>query len=188
MNKLFKLVKKHKTLSILLSLLLLTFLSHGKTWQMYYWVDDLAMTYKLVWPQDALTNMAPGILGTGPYRYLITPFALLYPLFDLNPFPYFFLGWVVYFLATVSVYLLTLELTQKREPAFVAASIFASGYIGAHALYRLTNSYQTVGATALIILSVWVFLKYLPPFLPQLLWFDLYHYQIRNSYCQWWEQ
>lgn len=129
--------------------------------QMYYWVDDWAMTYKVLYPEEAPGNMGPGIFGTGPYRYLVTPFIALYPLFGFNAFAYFAIGWILYFLAAVSVYLLAKELTQKHIIGVAASSIFASGYIGAHALYRLTNSYQTVGATLFICLTVWVFARFL---------------------------
>lgn len=161
MNKIIKFFNKHQTIAVMIILLFVVFLSHGKTMQMYYWVDDWAMNYKVLWPEESPGNMGSGIFGTGPYRYLVTPFIYLYPLFGFNAFPYFAIGWFLYFLAAVSVYLLSRELTQRQDIALAASSIFASGYIGAHALYRLTNSYQTVGATFLICLTVWAFARFL---------------------------
>lgn len=160
-----------------LVLLALTFVSHGKTLQMYYWVDDWAMAYKVLWPEESPGNMGAGVFGDGgPYRYLVTPFIWLYPLFGFNAFPYFAIGWLLYFLAAFSVYLLARELTQRYSIGLAAGAIFASGYIGSHALYRLTNSYQTVGAALFISLTVWLFAKYLRSKKSSLYWLSLLLY------------
>lgn len=160
-----------------LVLLALTFVSHGKTLQMYFLVDDWAMAYKVLWPEESPGNMGAGVFGDGgPYRYLVTPFILLYPLFGFNAFPYFAIGWFLYFLAAFGVYLLARELTQKYSIGLAAGAIFASGYIGSHALYRLTNSYQTVGAALFISLTVWLFAKYLRSKKSSLYWLSLVLY------------
>ena len=152
---------RHKFLSVVILLLIIVLFSYGKISQMYYWVDDWAMAYKVVFPQERLSNMEPGIFGAGAYRYLLTPYHLLFPIFGFNASAYFTIGLILYFLATCSVYLLAREITQKYLVAFSAAAIFASGYIGSHALFRLTNLYQTVGATLLICLTTMLFAKYL---------------------------
>lgn len=157
MNRVFIFFSKHKIILVLFVLFFLSLLSHGKTMQMYYWVDDWAMNYKVLWPEEAPGNMGAGVFGNGgPYRYLVTPFIWLYPLFGFNASPYFAIGLVLYFLASVAVYFLVRELTQKHTLALGSAAIFASGYIGAHALYRLTNSYQTVGGTLFIALTAFL--------------------------------
>lgn len=128
---------------------------------MYYWVDDWAMAYKVLWPEEAPGNMGPGIFGTGAYRYLVTPFILLYHIFGFSSAtPYFAIGLAIYFFAAVAVYLLVKELVGKHSLALGAAVIFASGYVGAHALYRLTNSYQTAGGALFITLTAWLVAKY----------------------------
>jgi len=152
---------RHKFLSVMILLLIIVLFSYGKISQMYYWVDDWAMAYKVVFPQERLSNMEPGIFGSGAYRYLLTPYHLLFPILGFNASSYFTIGLILYFLATCSVYLLVREITQKYLVAFSAAAIFASGYVGSHALFRLTNLYQTVGATLLICLTTMLFAKYL---------------------------
>lgn len=179
MKKIIKFLKAHKNISAFLLLTALTFLSHGKTWQMYYWVDDWAMTYKVLWPEESPGNMGAGVFGNGgPYRYLVTPFIWLYLIFKFNATPYFVIGWIIYLFAAFSVYLLSLELTKKRPLALSASAIFASGYIGAHALYRLTNSYQTAGGTLFIVLSIWLFAKYLKKKGQKLYWLSLTLYTV----------
>lgn len=178
-NRLFIALATNLFVGTILILLVLTFVSHGQTLQMYFWVDDWAMAYKVLWPEEAPGNMGAGVFGDGgPYRYLVTPFIWLYPLFGFNAFPYFAIGWFLYFLAAFGVYLLARELTQKYSIGLASGAIFASGYIGSHALYRLTNSYQTVGAALFISLTVWLFAKYLRREKPSLYWLSLLLYTL----------
>lgn len=171
--------KTRRLLFTALLLLVVTLASHGKTLNMFYWVDDWAMAYKVLWPEEAPGNMGPGVFGTGPYRYLVTPFILLYPLFGFSSAtPYFAIGLALYFFASVTVYLLVKELIGKHSLALGAATIFASGYIGAHALYRLTNSYQTAGGALFITLTAWLVAKYYRTLRKSFYWLALLLYTL----------
>lgn len=138
----------------------LVFLSYGQTLNMYFWVDDWGMAYKMQHPDANIPNFGPGIFGDGAYRYNVTPFIMLYPLFGLNAYPYFALGLIFYFLASLVVYLLAKELSGKKSTGFISALIFASGYIGSDAMNHLNNSYQLVQTGILSALTVWLLIKH----------------------------
>lgn len=123
---------------------------------MYFWKDDFALMIKAQNPEEAVGFFGPGLKGDGAYRYITIPFALLYPTFGLNAFWYFLVGILLYFLATAGVFYLALEVFNNRFKAFLAALIFASGYIGADSIFGLTNSYQT----SWVILSLTFCLKF----------------------------
>lgn len=139
---------------------LVVFLSYGQTLNMYFWVDDWGMAYKMQHPDTNIPNFGPGIFGDGAYRYNVTPFIMLYPLFGLNAYPYFALGLIFYFLASLVVYLLAKELSGKKLVGFISALIFASGYIGSDAMNHLNNSYQLVQTGILSALTVWLLIKH----------------------------
>lgn len=136
-------------------------ISYGKTLNMYWWVDDWGLLFKMIHPESAPGNLGTGIWGSGAYRFLATPFIFLYPFFGTNAQPYFILGLAQYFLASVVVYLFTKELLLSKKVAIGAAVIFASGYFGSFALYRLSNSYQLSDSTISIYLSAYFLIRYL---------------------------
>lgn len=154
-KKLQKFVKNYELLSVFLLLLVVVAISYGRTVNMYWWVDDWGLLYKMVNP-----NISPGNLGSPAYRFLATPFIILYPIFGKNAQPYFILGLVQYVVAAYVVYLFVRELTDSKKLSLGASVIFASGYIGSFALYRLSNSYQLSDTTILIYLSGYFLLKY----------------------------
>lgn len=142
------------------ALAMATILTYGQTLNMYFWIDDWGVAYKMRYIEANIPNFGPGLFGDGAYRYNTTPFALLYPLFEFNARVYFFIGLALYFFCALSVYLLARELFKSKLSAFMSAFIFTSGYIGSFALYRLNNSYQLVlTATGLIFLS-WLLFKH----------------------------
>lgn len=158
MSKKFKQIFREYWWAILLFLLVLV--AYGQTLNMYFWVDDWGMAYKMRYPEADIPNFGPGIFGNGAYRYNVTPFILLYPLFGLNATIYFAIGLAFYFLATLAVYLLAKELSGKKLIGLISAAIFASGYIGSDAMYHLNNSYQLVHTAALSALTIWLLVKH----------------------------
>ena len=145
---------------VVLLLLITTFLSYGLTLQMYFWKDDAALMVKAMHPQDPVGFFGPGIKGDGAYRFISVPFTYLYPIFKLNPTPYFFVGIILYFFASLSAYFLALIIYQNKLKAFLVGLIFASGYIGADSIYGLTNSYQTSWTIILLSLSIVFFVTF----------------------------
>lgn len=143
-----------------LLLIVIIFVSYGQTLNMYFWVDDWGMAYKMQHLDANIPNFGPGIFGDGAYRYNVTPFIALYPLFGLNAFPYFALGLLFYFLAALVVYLLAKELSGKKTVGIISATIFGSGYIGSDAMNHLNNSYQLVQTGGLSALVVWFLIRY----------------------------
>ena len=161
LKNVFSFIKKREFLSVCVLLLIIVLVSYGKTLNMYWWVDDWGLLFKMVHPASGPGNLGAGIWGEGAYRFLATPFIFLYSLFGTNAQPYFILGLTQYFFAAVVVYLFTKELTKNKLIALGASVIFASGYIGSYALYRLSNSYQLSEATIIVYLSALFFVKYL---------------------------
>lgn len=153
--------QKYSESLIFLWLLLVSYISYGKTLLMYWWVDDWTLLYKMVHPGSSVGYIGAGILGQGAYKYTATPFILLYPLFGTNAMPYFAIGLFLYFLAAFTVYLLAKEITKNKLAGFIASTIYASGYIASFALYRVNESYQFSLTAIFINLTALLLVKYL---------------------------
>lgn len=138
-----------------LVLLIVVLASYGPTLKMYFWVDDWGLLFKMVHPETQ-----PGNLGHPAYRYTALPFVFLYPLIGLNSEVYFALGLVQYYVLALAVFLFARELTQKFSVALGAAAVFASGYIGSYALFRLSNSYQLIDTTIFMVLGAWALVRF----------------------------
>lgn len=123
---------------------------------MFYWVDDWGLLFHMVHP-----NILPGNFGHPAYRYAVSPFEFLYPFFGLNAESYFFVGFIQFYLLTIAVFLFMRSLTKSTWMGLCTGLIFSAGYIGSYAMYRLSNSYQLIEATAFIIFTVWTMHKYL---------------------------
>lgn len=147
--------KRFKLLLTALLLFLIVLASYAPTLQMYFWVDDWGLLYKMVHPETQ-----PGNLGHPAYRYTAVPFVFLYPLFGLKSEIYFGLGLLQYYVLALTVFLLARELSQKFSVALVAAVVFASGYIGSYALFRLSNSYQLIDTTIFMVLAAWALARF----------------------------
>lgn len=128
---------------------LLTVLVVATYWRaitLYFWVDDWDLFLKVVHPELGLWGMKPGLFGDGPYRYLHTPFLLLYPLFGLEASYYFAVGIGLYVVAAVSFYLLIRAISRSEKISFVSGVLFSSmGYVGSYTMTHLSNSYQMMG-------------------------------------------
>jgi len=143
-------------------ILLVVILAYGQTLRMYWWVDDWGLVYKMIFPQDAPnpSNFGAGIFGQGAYRYNATPFIFLYPIFGLSVSIYYALGLFQYFLAAALLYLFLKDITGKKLLGLLSGIVFASGYIGSFAMYRLSNSYQLVETAIFLILTAWALIKH----------------------------
>lgn len=164
-SKLIKIIlnlfNKYYPISALVFLALIVFLTLWQISNLYFWTDDWDLFLRVMRPNLELWGMKPGWFGSGPYRYLHTPFMPFFPIFGLNPTPYFIGSIFVYFIATVSAFLLFLEVTRKRSLAIAAAVIYASsGYIGSYTIFHLSNSYQNLGAVIFTTLTLWILAKY----------------------------
>ncbi|MEX2007369.1 MAG: discoidin domain-containing protein [Candidatus Levyibacteriota bacterium] len=136
-------INKYYPFSYFAILAVVTFAVLYQTIFFYFWVDDWDLFLKVTHPDLSPWGLAPGPFGSGPYRYLHTPFYFLYPLFGLNAHAYFAVSILIYFIAALSVFLLTLEITKKRSIALGTGIIFASmPYIGSYTITHLSNSYQ----------------------------------------------
>lgn len=165
MRKYFKLrrllVWARKYWKVLL-ILFITILAYGQSIRMYFWVDDWGLAYKMIFPYDAPnpSNFGGGLWGSGAYRHNATLFIFLYPLFGLSASIYFAFGILQYFLLAWLVYRFLKYVSQNETIALLAGVIFASGYIGSYAIYRLSNSYQLIETAIFSILTVWSFIKH----------------------------
>ncbi len=142
---------------------------------MYFWVDDWGVAYKMVFPSEAPnpSSLGSGIFGQGPYRYLETPFILLYRFFNLNAGLYFALGLIQYFLASIILFLFIKDVSKNTFLAASSAAIFASGYIGSYAIYRLSNSYQLVDTAIFTILIIWSLVSFFKIRKPYFYWISI---------------
>ena len=135
--------------------------AYWRAMTLYFWVDDWDLFLKVIHPELGLWGMKPGLFGDGPYRYLHTPFVLLYPLFGLNASYYFGVGILLYFLATLTFYFLVNVLSNSKKIAIVSSALFASmGYVGSYSMTHVSNSYQIIGTvimTNLVLLFLALF-------------------------------
>lgn len=159
-KRILNFIKKRPNLFIFAALALVVFASYGLTLKMYWWVDDWGLLFKMIHPESAPGNLGAGIWGEGAYRFLATPFIFLYPTLGLEATPYFMLGFLQYLILSFLVYLLVKKILGDFGTSFGAALIFASGYMGSYALYRLSNSYQLTDTAILMILTVYALIHY----------------------------
>lgn len=139
-----------------------TLFAYGLSTQMFFWVDDWGLTYKMIFPYDAPdpSNFGGGFWGTGAYRHNATPFIFLYPLFGLSAPIYFTLGVLQYFITAWLLYSFVNCVTKNKMLALMTGIIFASGYFGSYAIYRLSNSYQLIETAIFLILTSWALVKH----------------------------
>lgn len=160
-KKVVKSFNKHYPLSAVIFLALVVFSAYWQLVNLYFWTDDWDLFLKVAHPELGLWGMDPGWFGSGPYRYLHTPFMPFFPFFGLNAAPYFAGEIITYFIATISVFLLALEVVRKKSVALGIATIYGSlGYIGSYTLFHLSNTFQNVGAVIFTTLTLWILAKY----------------------------
>lgn len=160
-TKLRNLIKHHRTLLIILAILGVTLIAYGQTLQMYFWQDDSALIFKLQHPDQPAGSFGEGIIGSGPYKYLVTPFVLLYPLFGLTPLGYFAIGLLSYLLVVGAFCLFAQELFKNKLVTFFSTAIMAAGYIGSDIMFRISNSWQSNIGLSLALLCFWSMIKFL---------------------------
>lgn len=149
-------IERHYSWSVIALLAAVVIASYWRVVTLYFWVDDWDLFLKVTHPELGLWGMSPGLFGDGPYRYLHTPFMLLYPLFGLEASYYFAVGTVLYFLASVTLYYLLLVVSQSKKIALVSSLFFASmGYVGSYTMTHLSNSYQMVGTLVMTNVSLY---------------------------------
>ncbi len=141
--------------------LFVTFIAYGQTLKMYFWQDDSALIFKLQNQIPAAGSFGIGIVGDGPYKYLVTPFAPFFSWFGINPLGYFAIGLITYLLATLAFYVFTKRLFEEEKTSYIATLIFASGYVGSDIMFRVINSWQTNIGLILAFLMLERFVKFL---------------------------
>ncbi|QQG43473.1 MAG: discoidin domain-containing protein [Candidatus Daviesbacteria bacterium] len=149
-----------KQLAIFLIILVVS-ISYGQTLLMYFWQDDAAVIFKLQHIAEPAGSYGLGPFGEGPYKYTITPFIPFYQFFGLNPFGYFFVGLLLYFISVVCIYFLSKDFFDNKKIAFFSTLIFAAGYIGSHSMFKISNSWQNSLGLSLAVLMLWSLVKFL---------------------------
>ncbi|MBX4205648.1 discoidin domain-containing protein [Candidatus Microgenomates bacterium] len=136
-------IRKKKIFFLILLPLIIVLISYGQTLRMYFWQDDFALIFKLLHQAEPMGSFGSGIIGEGPYKYLVTPFVPFFPLLGKEPFGYFLIGFLSYLLVILVFYLFTKQLFKDKKSAYISTLIFASGYIGSEIMFRIINSWQT---------------------------------------------
>jgi hypothetical protein len=144
-----------------LLIVILVFISYGQTLQMYFWQDDSALIFKLQNPDGAAGSFGAGLFERGAYRYLIVPFVPFYPIFKLEPFGYFLIGFLTYLMSTAAFFLFSKELFKSKLVGYIATMVFAAGYIGSNTMFRIANSWQTNIGIVSALITFWLYIRYL---------------------------
>lgn len=160
MFNIFKITSKNMQFLAVLAVVLIVLIAYGQTLGMYFWQDDSALIFKLQNPDGPAGSYGKGIIGEGPYKYLITPFVPFFPIFGLEPFGYFFVGFLAYCISAAAFYLLSVQLFQSKKAGFVSTLIFAAGYVGSDTMLRISNSWQTNFGLSFALLSFWAYVKF----------------------------
>lgn len=150
-----------RNLFTLIILFFTTLLAYGQTLQMYFFIDDNALIYKLQHLHQTIGFFGEGIFGVGPYRHMVDQFIPFYPIFRVDPMPYFAVGVLLYFLAAVTIYFFVNSLTKNKIISFTSAAIFAAGYVGSESMFGIINSWQSARGFIMAILTLWLFYKYI---------------------------
>lgn len=164
MSNILKNINKNRRFWAVLTVFVIVMIAYGQTLGMYFWQDDSALIFKLQNPEGQAGSYGTGIIGQGPYKYLITPFVPFFHFFGLNPFGYFLIGLIAYYLSTLIFYFFSSELFQSKKIGFIATLIYAAGYIGSDTMLRISNSWQTNFGLIFTMLLFWAMLKFLKSF------------------------
>lgn len=143
------------------SVLAIAFLAYGQTIFMYFWQDDSALIFKLQHLNGPAGSFGSGIVGEGPYKWLVSFFVPFFKFFGLNPFWYFLVGFLSYLAVIFVFYLFVRELYDKNSFPYISTLIFSSGYIGSEIMFRIINSWQTNIGLILALMSFLFFVKFL---------------------------
>lgn len=116
--------KKYSSLLLIIAAILVVLIAYGQTLRMYFWQDDFALLFKLQHLQEPAGSFGSGVIGSGPYKYLISFFVPFFPLFKLNAFPYFLVGFLSYLLVTLVFYFFASEIfSDKKSGVFCNVDI-----------------------------------------------------------------
>lgn len=146
---------------VALSLFVVTLLSYGQTLWMYFLIDDNALIYKLQHLDQTIGLFGKGVFGDGPYRHMVDQFIPFYPLFGVNPTPYYAVGLILYFLVAITLYLFARTLTKNKTIALFSSLIFASGYVGSETIFGIVNSWQTSRGIIMALVTFLLYYKFL---------------------------
>ena len=161
----FHMREKIKKVLPVLVIIATAILAYGQTLRMYFWQDDSAIIFKLQHLQGAAGSFGEGIIGSGPYKYLISFFVPFFPFFKLEPFYYFLVGALSYLIVVFVFSFLAKELfkdvrnTGSKIATFFATLVFAAGYVGSDIMFRISNSWQSNLGLILAVLSLTFFIK-----------------------------
>lgn len=153
-------LEKYKNILGITAILFVCILSYGKILGMYFYLEDYLILFSIQHPESPQAGYGSGIIGR-PFGWAVTPFIPFYYLFGLAPWGYYLVEIVLYFFAAIAVYFFTKVLTGERRPAYGAALIFASGYVGSSSVYRLAVGWQNILAAIFISLSTALYYKYI---------------------------
>ncbi|OGY11729.1 MAG: hypothetical protein A3E16_01080 [Candidatus Blackburnbacteria bacterium RIFCSPHIGHO2_12_FULL_44_25] len=153
-------LKKYQLFLMGALIFLVCFLAYGKILGMYFYLEDYLILHSIQHPNSPSAGYGSGIVGR-PYGYAVTPFIPFYYLFKLNPFGYYLVEIILYFLAAIAVYYLVLTLTKNKNASLGSSLIFASGYVGSESLYRLAVGWQNIFAAIFISLSAAFYYRYI---------------------------
>jgi|GEM_PF-6097812 len=111
-------------------LVIIIFLSLGKTFQYFFYTDDYALLYHIQ------QHYSYGF----PYDWVTRTLWLPYQIFGVNPKGYFVLGVGTYFLAAVALFFFVKKLTKNFFISAAAMLLFATGYMGIDEFTQLVVS------------------------------------------------
>lgn len=118
---------------MIIPILIIAFLSTGQILRYYFSYEDFSLLYGVQFPNDPHSIfLYPGFVAYLFLRPLVTA---QYFIFGYNPFWYYLVS-LLLFLVCVALFYIFVRILypQKKEIAFFAASIMASGYLGVETL------------------------------------------------------
>src|SRR3990167_393158 len=126
-------------MNFILVLLFVVVVSYGQILGMHVWQDDNGLFFKLAHINEPAGYFGVGPLGTGTYKYTITPYIPIYKMFGYTAFPYFFLNLILYFLSAICVYKVFSRIIGEKGGR-MAGFLYAAGYVASDGIIRLFSS------------------------------------------------
>lgn len=146
-------------MKFLLILLFLVIISYGQLLGMHVWQDDNALFFKLAHIEEKAGYLSAGPFGSGPYKYIVTPYIPIYNLFGHSTVPYFVFMILLYFVSVLVVYKVASKILGKVAGK-VAAILYAAGYIASDGFIRIFNSAATSVSVIAISLLTFFYLTF----------------------------
>ena len=121
-------------------LLVVVLVSYGQILGMGVWKDDNSIFFKFDHINEQAGLFGNGVLGSGPYKFSITPYYPIHKIFGNESIvPYYILILIFYFVSTLCVYFLFSKL-YSISLGKIAALLFAAGNISSEGFFWLANS------------------------------------------------